>query len=52
MTNEDLTPIPHRGLPAWVKVSLVILSLVAAFLLEQSWLEVNAVESVSEILPV
>jgi hypothetical protein len=42
--------IERRGLPAWFKVSLVILSLVAAFILGQSWAELDAVESVSEIL--
>jgi len=42
--------IEHRGMSIWVKVSLLILSLVAAFILGQSWAEVNAVESVSEIL--
>jgi hypothetical protein len=42
--------IERRGMSVWVKVSLVILSLIATFVLGQSWSEVNAVESVSEIL--
>jgi len=42
--------IERKGLPGWIKVSLVVLSLVATFILGQSWAEINAVESVSEIL--
>jgi len=44
--------IERRGLPGWIKVSLVVLSLVAAFILGQAWVEVSSVESVSEILMV